>query len=58
MGLHVLYCRWHKELKLFLLFHIGVKLHLLHCGSDRLRLFKNRVLRETVGPQREQVTGD
>jgi len=24
----------------------------------RLRLFKNRVLREAVGPQRERVTGD
>ena len=34
MGLHVLYCTWHKELKFFLLFYIGLKLPLLHCGRD------------------------
>ena len=42
-----------------MLFCMGVKLGLLHCGRKRrLRLFDNRVLRGIFGPRRDGVTGE
>jgi hypothetical protein len=37
---------------------MGVQLGRSHREEYRLRVFENRVLRRTIGPQRDEVTGE
>jgi hypothetical protein len=40
------------------LFFVGVKTGLSHCGRKGGIVFENRVLRRICGPKRDEVTGE